>query len=264
MHQRSACPVLHPKDPNAPPAPVPVCADCGKTFATAQSLGVHQRSACPVLHPKDPNAPNAPNAPPAPAPICTHCGVTFSCNQSLERHQRSACPVLHPKDPKAAAEPQECPKCKYPFDDVYKLKRHLTTCGRTYTCPTGCGATFSDARAFHKHTSACDYEVPYMWCAVCRDGFTVRKVYDQHMRNMHERFAGREPDAVRSAPYAFDLDRYTCLYCDKKFHDGPGYERHFAKDHAEEPPAEPLWNGNPSRCEEWGKEYTYCPLIMDY
>ena len=222
---------------------------------------MHQRSACPVLHPKDPNAPNAP---PAPAPICTHCGVTFSCNQSLERHQRSACPVLHPKDRKAAAEPQECPKCKYPFDDVYKLKRHLTTCGRTYTCPTGCGATFSDARAFHKHTSACDYEVPYMWCAVCRDGFTVRKVYDQHMRNMHERFAGREPDAVRSAPYAFDLDRYTCLYCDKKFHDGPGYERHFAKDHAEEPPAEPLWNGNPSRCEEWGKEYTYCPLIMDY
>jgi hypothetical protein len=156
------------------------------------------------------------------------------------------------------------------FTTAFSLNRHRGGCGVVYTCAKGCGATFTDRRAYCKHENACTWRPRVLFCRVCGDrpGFYDEAHYAEHVAKHHADDPELPPCAVRPPPYTVSVGRYTCTACGFAAITMAQFRLHCREDHDGIVTA-PKWNGVPERGEgplgtEWDFDSgTYAAVQAD-
>jgi hypothetical protein len=197
---------------------------------------------------------------------CEHCGRQFGDAWSCKRHQRTC---TGPKVPLPPAD-LTCDQCGFVFTTAFSLNRHRGGCGVEYTCAKGCGATFTDRRAYCKHENACTWRPRVLFCRVCGDrpGFYDEAHYAEHVAKHHADDPELPPCAVRPPPYTVSVGRYTCTACGFAAITMAQFRLHCRDDHDGIVTA-PKWNGVPERGEgplgtEWDFDAgTYAAVQAD-
>lgn len=206
------------------------CPKCGKLFSS-KAYCVQHTSLC--TGPK-----------PASILACENCGKRFGDAWSCKRHQ-STC--TGPKLPLTGTE-LTCNKCGFLFTTAFSLNRHRRGCGVVYNCTKGCGATFTDKRAYRNHEKACTWRPRVLWCRVCGDrpGFYDEVHYAEHVAKHHAEDPELPSCAARPPPYTVSMGRYTCTACGEGHVTMAQFRLHCLKSHNGIVTA-PKWNGVPER-----------------
>jgi hypothetical protein len=273
--------------PKLPKAPTDLkCERCDKHFAQKWNLQCHQRSCTgPKVSatPADLTCPKCDKpfsskayctrhfalctGPKPPVDLtCEHCDKQFGDAWSCTRHQRTC---TGPKVPLPPAD-LTCDQCGFVFTTAFSLNRHRGGCGVEYTCAKGCGATFTDRRAYCKHENACTWRPRVLFCRVCGDrpGFYDEAHYAEHVAKHHADDPELPPCAVRPPPYTVSVGRYTCTSCGFAAITMAQFRLHCRDDHDGIVTA-PKWNGVPERGEgplgtEWDFDAgTYAAVQAD-
>lgn len=146
---------------------------CGKTFCSKQSAQIHSQK-CLGFQPMKRVDRTCP---------CPHkCGKTFSNKYNASRHGL-LCSSRAQREVKSERFSFQCSKCMQVFSRNDALKRHVGRCGVTFTCKTGCGATFLTENRCLKHEEVCTYKRRQYWCPVCPyKGYVHMQHYESHRK----------------------------------------------------------------------------------
>ena len=209
------------------------CPKCDKQFNQKWNLQCHQRTC------------TGPKVPLTAADLtCLKCDKQFSYKSIRDRHMVTC---TGPKVPLPPAD-LTCDQCGFVFTTAFSLNRHRGGCGVVYTCAKGCGATFTDRRAYCKHENACTWRPRVLFCRVCGDrpGFYDEAHYAEHVAKHHTDDPELPPCAVRPPPYTVSVGRYTCTACGFAAITMAQFCLHCQEDHDGIVTA-PKWNGVPER-----------------